>query len=179
MVLDPDQNRESPQAPADKDEQLIRDAFAALPVVPCPNAVVRRIEQATSSSETETSQDRSGQRTRKRPGVAAGARRSWRRWISTGGGVAAAAVIAWLLLAVPGERTVLESPRATGGAELASRDSEDGAAVRETLAGLALATRLLERSEQIMLEEVIAKPLPIAVRSSLRKTVSLVQGGRG
>ena len=60
-----------------------------------------------------------------------------------------------------------------------NNDVGDSSAAREVRQGLALATQMLQRSEQILFEEAFVKPLPGAVRNSLRKTVSLVQGGRG
>ena len=139
-------------------EQLVRDAFAALPVVPCPDDVVRRIEQAVTESESQL-------------GAAVtttGRHRAPIRWLPTIAGLAAAAAIAWLLIAQPTQRN---------GPTVQQVDSTE--ATREVRQGLALATQMLQRSEQILLEEAFVKPLPGAVRNSLRKTVSLVQGGRG
>jgi hypothetical protein len=179
MVFDPDQRREPQEMPADADERLVRDAFAALPVVPCPDAVARRIERATGTSEPLPNNVRPAGPGATGPGTAAEPRRTRRRWLTAVGSVAAAAAISWLLLAGLGDRTVPVTPQLTGGSELVAGDIATDRVTSEARDGLALATRLLQRSEQILLKEALAKPLPTAVRLSLRKTVSLVQGGRG
>jgi hypothetical protein len=179
VVLDPDRHRESRKTQAEADEWVVRDAFAALPVVPCPDTVLRRIEQATETPDPlphEVPLDGAGPTG---PAETTDRRRSRRRWLTAVGGIAAAAVISWLFLARPGDRAIQVSPQMTGGTELVRGDVATDFARSEARDGLALATRLLRRSEQILLEEALAKPLPTAVRSSLRKTVSLVQGGRG
>jgi len=175
-------------------EQLVRDAFAALPVVPCPDDVVRRIEQAVTETESPL-----GAGT-----MTTGRHRTWVRWLPTVGSVAAAAAIAWLLFAQPTNRTEPIVRQGDGDAtsvgiaagnvdannvdagnegaiytDAGSNDVGDNSAAREVRQGLALATQMLQRSEQILLEEAFVKPLPGAVRNSLRKTVSLVQGGWG
>ena len=175
----------------EQDEQLVRDAFAALPVVPCPNDVVRRIEQTVAETEPA-------------PGAVVtttGRHRAPIRWLATVGSVAAAAALAWLLIALPTDRSgptvrqgdggstdvdvvagnvdtgYYEADYSATGTDYAATGSSD--TTRETRQGLALATQMLQRSEQILFEEALVKPLPGAVRNSLRKTVSLVQGGRG
>jgi hypothetical protein len=149
---------------AEQAEQLVREAFAALPVVPCPDDVVRRIEQVVNETESPL-----GAGT-----MTTGRHRTWARWLPTVGSVAAAAAIAWLLFAHPTNRTEPIVRQGDGGAT-----SVGIADTREARQGLALATQMLQRSEQILLEEAFVKPLPGAVRNSLRKTVSLVQGGWG
>jgi len=133
-----------------------------------------------------------------------GRHRTWVRWLPTVGSVAAAAAIVWLLFAYPTNRTEPIVRQGDGDAtsvgiaagnvdannvdagnegaiytDAGSNDVGDNSAAREVRQGLALATQMLQRSEQILLEEAFVKPLPGAVRNSLRKTVSLVQGGWG
>lgn len=165
--LDPDRVRGA------EDEQIVRAAFASLPVVPCPDAVLQRIEQRVAQAEA----------TRSTPPSPDGWRHLTRRWLPVGAGLAAAAV-AWLLLARPiaapepsvlrpdNVRTVVAGSTRTGGAAIAQ-------ACRDARQGLLLATRMLQRSEQILFDEALAKPLSGAVHRSLRLTVSRVKGGRG
>jgi hypothetical protein len=169
-----------------EDEQLVGAAFGSLPVVSCPDEVVRRIEQAvdrdgdaaTTVAAAAAADSKTVRRRATRPRQAV----SGRLGIGLGAGLAAAAA-AWLLLArptAPPEATVARTDGVTVVAAAAWRDGNGpGRATREAREGLALATRLLQRSEQIVFEEALAKPLPGAVRQSLRRTMSLVQGGRG
>ena len=168
----------------EQDEQLVRDAFAALPLVPCPDDVVRRIEQTVAETESALGA----------VVTTTGRHRAPIRWLPTVGSVAAAAALAWLLIAQPTNNSGPTDRQIDGGGtdvDVAAGNVDAGyyeadyaatgssGATREAKQGLALATQMLQRSEQILFEEAFVKPLPGAIRNSLRKTVSLVQGGRG
>jgi anti-sigma factor RsiW len=144
-------------------ERTLRDALASMPLIPCPAPVTERIMAVVDADEAcET---------------AALRRAKSDRWRRAGVGlVAAAAVLALLVFAPTGDRPA--DPVAGLGDQTWS-DDEIRTARGELRYTLALAARIIEKSEKSTISEVFGRQLPGVVTKSVKAVTSSLEGGQG
>jgi len=149
-------------------EQQLRATLGGLPVVPCPVRVTRRIQDEI---EMGTPLRR---RSERNPWV----------WLPAAVGLAAAAVL--LVILLPSTDHSPESVAHSGAndslvtvADATWTRSEIDTARKQALLSLALAARVIDRTEKSTVNDVFRNRLPATVTESLRRLAATSEGGQG
>ncbi len=145
-------------------ERTLRDTLASMPLIPCPDRVTDAVMAAVDADENRARAAirRIGFHGRRRAAV---------------GMLAAAAVLALVFVVPSSERAIVDPVAETS--EQTWSEEEILTARGEVRFTLALAARIIEKTEKSTISEVFGQRLPGVVTKSVKTLASSLEGGQG